>query len=172
MHGSVGDWSKPRRSSKSKKKLQPCWESHWRRQTATTRHDGRGHHPGACVRSDRRSLRGPERVACQHLPPSRPSGPAAEHAVAPDQARSARCPSRNATPCSIFCAHRASPTRRPPKRLCQPARRGCLPLLDPHHVPHHGRKPRSPRAPRSTAPSNLQETGAAGASATRYGPGT
>ena len=31
MHGSGGDWSTPRRSSKSKKKLQPCWGSRWRR---------------------------------------------------------------------------------------------------------------------------------------------
>ena len=67
--------SKPKRSSKSKKKLQPCWESHWRRQTTTTRHDGCSRRPGADVRPDRRRLRGCERVARQRLPPARRSGP-------------------------------------------------------------------------------------------------
>ena len=60
--------------------MQPCWVSRWRRQTATTSHDGGGRLAGAYSRSDRRRLRGPERVACQHLPSACPSCPAAEHA--------------------------------------------------------------------------------------------
>ena len=56
------------------KKLQPCWESHWRRQTATTRHDGCSRRPGADVRPNR-GLRGCKRVARQRLPPARRSGP-------------------------------------------------------------------------------------------------
>ena len=38
--------------------------------------------------------------------------------------------------------------RRPGARrsLCQPARRGCLPLLDPHHVPHSRRQTKSASA--------------------------
>ena len=47
MHGSGGDWSTPKRSSKSKKKLRHCWASRWRRQTATTSHDGSSCCPGA-----------------------------------------------------------------------------------------------------------------------------
>src|SRR5664280_2595896 len=46
MPGSGGDWSTPKRSSKSKKKLRHCWVSRWRRQTATTSHDGCSCCPG------------------------------------------------------------------------------------------------------------------------------
>src|SRR5674536_383851 len=81
MHGSGGDWSTPKRSSKSKKKLRHCWVSHWRRQTATTSHDGCSCCPGADTRSDRQCLRGSERVARQRLPPTRPSGPAVGRAL-------------------------------------------------------------------------------------------
>src|SRR5450759_5043086 len=81
MHGSGGDWSTPKRSSKSKKKWRHCWVSHWRRQTATTSHDGCSCCPGADTRSDRQCLRGSERVARQRLPPTRPSGPAVGRAL-------------------------------------------------------------------------------------------
>src|SRR5450755_3659842 len=82
MHGSGGDWSTPRRSSKSKKKLQPCWVSRWRRQTATTSHDGSGRLAGDDSRSDRRCLRGPERVTRQRLPSAYRSGSAVGRASA------------------------------------------------------------------------------------------
>src|SRR5450756_2967747 len=81
MHGSGGDWSTPKRSSKSKKKLRHCWVSRWRRQTATTSHDGCSCCPGADTRSDRQGLRGSERVARQRLPSAHPAGPAVGHAL-------------------------------------------------------------------------------------------
>src|SRR5674536_397603 len=81
MHGSGGDWSTPKRSSKSKKKLRHCWVSRWRRQTATTSHDGCSCCPGADTRFDRQGLRGSERVARQRLPSAHPAGPAVGHAL-------------------------------------------------------------------------------------------
>src|SRR4249920_2934839 len=64
------------------KKLQPSWVSRWRRQTATTSHDGSGRLAGDDSRSDRRRLRGPERVARQRLPSACRSGPAVGRASA------------------------------------------------------------------------------------------
>src|SRR5271168_2445702 len=68
MHIWGGDWSAPRRLLKSKKKLRRCWVFRWRRQTATTCHDGRDRLFGTKAGSDRRRLRGHQRVARQRLP--------------------------------------------------------------------------------------------------------
>src|SRR5450756_1912267 len=166
MHGSGGDWSTPKRSSKSKKKLRHCWVSRWRRQTATTSHDGCSCCPGADTRSDRQCLRGSERVARQRLPSARPSGPAVGRALS--QTEPTACADHRGTTNYARPSARAALCRSGTRRsLRQPARRGRLPLLDPHHVPHPGRKPRSPRSPRSPAPSDLQKAGAAGASTQR-----
>src|SRR5271156_5170390 len=62
------------------KKLQRCWVFRWRLQTATTCHDGRDRLFGTKAGSDRRRLRGHERVARQHLPSARRSGPTTRHA--------------------------------------------------------------------------------------------
>ena len=62
--------------------MQPCWVSRWRRQTATTSHDGGGRLAGDDSRSDRWRLRGPERVARQRLPSACRSGPAVGRASA------------------------------------------------------------------------------------------
>ena len=90
MRGSSDGWSTPRRSSTSKKKLRPCWGFRWRRQTATTSHDGCGRRPGARRRPDRRRLRCPGRVARQRLSPARRIWPGRRRRVAPDRARPAR----------------------------------------------------------------------------------
>src|ERR1019366_9081778 len=148
------------------KKLRHCWVSHWRRQTATTSHDGCSCCPGADTRSDRQCLRGSERVARQRLPPTRPSGPAVGRALS--QTEPTACADHRGTTNYARPSARAALCRSGARRsLRQPARRGRLPLLDPHHVPHPGRKPRSPRSPRSPAPSDLQKAGAAGASTQR-----
>src|ERR1035437_9088372 len=166
LHGSGGDWSTPRRSSESKKKLRLCWVSRWRRQTATTSHDGCSCCPGADTRSDRQGLRGSERVARQRLPSAHSAGPAVGHALF--QTEPTACADRRGTTYRARPSARAALCRSGTRRsIRQPARRGRLPLLDPHHVPHPGRKPRSPRSPRSPAPSGLQKAGAAGASTQR-----
>src|SRR5659263_467097 len=136
MHGSGGDWSTPKRSSKSKKKLRHCWVSHWRRQTATTSHDGCSCCPGADTRSDRQCLRGSERVARQRLPPTRPAGPAVGRALS--QTEPTACADHRGTTNYARPSARAALCRSGTRRsLRQPARRGRLPLLDPHHVRAH-----------------------------------
>src|ERR1019366_4898044 len=56
-----------KRSSKSKKKLRHCWVSHWRRQTATTSHDG----CSCCVYRQRARLARPLAVRCPRPSPQR-----------------------------------------------------------------------------------------------------
>src|SRR5450756_2144068 len=72
------------------KKLRLCWVSRWRRQTATTSHDGCSCCPGADTRSDRQGLRGSERVARQRLPSAHPGWPGRWSCVVPDRAHSVR----------------------------------------------------------------------------------
>ena len=82
--------------------------------------------PGACVRSDRRRLRGPERVACQHLPPARPSGPAAEQASRQTEPAARAVRRWNATPCSMSCTKRASSIERLPRFTPPCSTRGAI----------------------------------------------
>src|SRR5450759_5897233 len=90
MHGSGGDWSTPKRSSKSKKKLRHCWVSHWRRQTATTSHDGCRCCPGADTRSDRQGLRGSEPCHAPASTANAPVWPGRWPCVVPDRAHETR----------------------------------------------------------------------------------
>jgi hypothetical protein len=123
------------------KKRQPCWGCRRRHPTATTRHDRCRRCAGADARSHRRCAalnlsRATVYRQRWHLARPRALPPPAEAAPRP-----LRCRTSSRAGPSARAALRRSDTRR---NLCLPARRGHLPLLDPHHVPHSGPKPGSP----------------------------
>jgi hypothetical protein len=117
--------------------------------------------PGAHARPHHRCMRGFEPVACRRLSRALASGEANGCASPPAEAvprPGCRGTSNCAGPLAWAALRRSGPRR--DLRLF--ARRRRLPLLDPHQVPHSGRKPGSPGAASAAAPSGLQKAGAAG----------
>ena len=147
----------------------------WRRQTATTCHDG-------CSRRLWRRVSGLTAGACaalnavarQRLPPARRSGPSAACACAPPASPAART-CRRGTPnrARSVCAQPRFADQAPAEVYASLLDEGVYLLLDPHHVPHPGRNTRkSASAAISCAIRFTESLSCWRKRPTRYGPGT